>query len=395
MSISRRPVTLMLALVAILALVAAACSSSSSSGGGDTSPEPAEGGIKIAVEGPASGSQGTTGVDMFRAAQLAVEEANANGGVAGEQVELVQLDDAADPEKGIENANQAVADGVFAVVGPYNSSVGVENLPIYMEGGVLPIHLTSTADTDSMGFTIQPKDYQVAPVEAEAISGWLKAERVAILFDRSSYTAGIAKQLKGLLEKDGVDVVAYLRFRDSNLVPGNTIRRAMQGDPDLIYSSTYFPQGARLAPGITKQNVTCFMGLANQDPEFIERAGLKVSEECLFSGVPSPDQFPGAVDYVAAYEAKFNNPPGTWGTFTYDSFNLLFDAVEQAGSWDADQVNDILAGTAGFEGVTGPITIDAELGNRSDVPVVVLQVDNSASFIVDPKWATFAGFPAA
>ena len=389
MSSLRRPIAIALGAMLLLTV---ACSEQGSSTD-TTSPSTDGDTITIAVEGPISGSQNATGLDMARAAQLAVDEANANGGVAGKQVNLIRLDDAADAEQGVEVANQAVEQGAFAVIGPYNSSVGIENLPIYLEGNVIPVHLTSSADTDGMGYTVQPKDYQVAPIEADAIQGFFKAKRVAILYDRSSYTAGIAKALKSDLEEDGVEVVANLRFNEKNLVPGNTIRRAMQGDPDLIYSSTYFPQGGRLAPLIARQkDVTCFMGLANQDPQFVEIAGLEASQACQFSGVPSPDQFPGAADYVTAYEAKFGEAPGTWGTFTYDSVNLLFDAVEQSEGWNADAVNDYLSTTDGFEGATGTITIDTKTGNRVDVPVVVLNVSDDSQFVIDPKWAKFAKF---
>lgn len=384
---------LALALALTLALALAACTSS----GGGASPEAGDAGdtITIAVEGPASGEQLATGQDMWNAAQLAVDQANAGGGVAGKTVELLRLDDAADAERGVSVAEQAVKDGIFAVIGPYNSSVGIENLPIYVEGGVVPIHLTSSKDTDGMGYTVQPKDYQVAPIEAAAIDGWLKAKRVAILYDRSSYTAGIAKQLKTTLEGDGVDVVAFLRFRATNLVPGLTVRNALKTKPDLVYASTYFPQGGRIAKALDGQpdaEPTCFMGLANQDPQFVKIAGSAAARNCYVSGVPSPDQFPGAKEYAAAYRSAFGTEPGTWGTFTFDSVNLLFASVEEAGSWDAEAVKTSLSGTADWQGATGSISIDAETGNRDVVPVVVLDVDKKGAFVVDPKWAAFADF---
>ena len=67
---------------AALALgLAAAAACSPSSGGGGASPaasaSPSAGSITIAVEGPATGSQGPTGRDMFNAARLAVDQANA------------------------------------------------------------------------------------------------------------------------------------------------------------------------------------------------------------------------------------------------------------------------------------------------------------------------------
>jgi branched-chain amino acid transport system substrate-binding protein len=341
-----------------------------------------------------SGSQSATGLDMYNAAQLAVAQANAAGGVEGKQVLLERLDDAADPKTGVTVANQAVENKDFAVIGPYNSSVGVENLPIYLKGGVIPIHLTSTHLTDGMGFTVQPKDYQVAPIEAQAIDGFFKAKRVAIVFDTSEYTAGIAKQLQAELRKDGADIVFVRQFNERNVVPGLVVHQIAQAKPDLFYSSTYFPQGAAIAKAADAQGLkaTCFMGLANQDPEFVARAGQKAASKCALSGVPSPEQFPAAAQYVTDYKAKFHTDPGTWGTFTYDSVNLLFDAVRQAGGWDHVAVNSKLSATKDFEGITGTISIDPKTGNRLDVPIVLLKIDPDGSIVINPDWEKFSGF---
>src|SRR6266516_5491829 len=154
---------------------------------------------------------------MRNAAQLAVDQANASGGVLGRKIELVSGDDKADPAAGEKVAQQAVKAGDFAVIGPYNSSVGIANLKTYVNGGVIPIHLTSDAATDGLGYTVQPKNYQVAPVEAKAITGYLKARRVAIVYDTSTYTVGIAKQVRAALTAAGVKVVLYQSLTPKSL----------------------------------------------------------------------------------------------------------------------------------------------------------------------------------
>ena len=372
---------------ALLLLIATGCTNGTTEGDRPV--------VRIALEAPITGEQASNGVDMLQGARLAVEEANAEGGALDRRIELMPLDDQADPEVGVEVADEAVDSGAFAVVGPYNSSVGVENLSIYLDGGVIPIHLTSDSATNGQGFTVQPKDYQIAPIEAEAISGFFEAQRVAVLYDPSTYTEGIATELRRLLEGAGVTIVAFERAQ-----PGASqnalVRRILAEEPDLFYASTYFPQGARIAQEILDLGTptTCLMGLANQDPGFVEQAGLEAARACASSGVPEAAEFPQAQGYVDDYRARFGTDPGTWGTFTYDSVKLLFDAVRRAGSWDSAEVRDELAATEGYEGLTGTITIDESTGNRVDIPVVILQVTDEGRYVVDPEWAQFAGFGA-
>jgi branched-chain amino acid transport system substrate-binding protein len=351
--------------------------------------------IKIALEAPLTGDQASNGVDIFDGAKLAVDEANAAGGVLGKKIELVRADDRADPAAGVQVARQMVSDGVFAVIGPYNSSVGVQNLKIYVGAGVVAIHLTSDSETNGLGYTIQPKDYQIAPVEAKAITGFFKAKKVGILYDPQTYTAGIAAQVKTELEQDGATVVAYEEAKPGGDTYTDDLGKVADTHPDLLYVSTYFPQGGVIARDLLRDDKPpsiCLMGLANQDPGFVETAGLEAAQRCSFSGVPSAENFPQAKTYVADYRAKFGKDPGTWGTFSYDSVNLLFDAVKRAGSWDKGTVRAKLTGTTAFKGITGSIAIDKATGNRVDLPVVILTLGADGKFIVDPEWASFSGF---
>jgi branched-chain amino acid transport system substrate-binding protein len=350
--------------------------------------------VRIALEAPITGEQASNGLDMLRGARLAVEEANAGGGILGRDISLVPADDQADPDVGVEVAQEVINRGAFAVIGPYNSSVGVETLPLYLDHGVIPIHLTTDSETNGQGFTVQPKDYQEAPVEAEAIVGFFKAKRVAILYDPSTYSAGIASELRRLLQKAGVMITAYIRAHPDARKEAGLLRRILDEEPDLVFASTYYPQGARIAKDVLELGLTgtCLMGLANQDPGFVQQAGLRAARACASSGVPGATQFPAAEGYVKDYRARFDAEPGTWGTFTYDSAKLLFDAVRRAGSWDPDAVRSELAATEGYEGITGTISIDPRNGNRVDAPVVILEIDGEGNYIVDPDWARFAGF---
>ena len=131
-----------LSLGVVLLATTAACSSSNSSS------DSTNGSWKIGLEAPLSGSQSTLGQGMLQGALLAADQLNAAGGVLGKKIEIVQIDDAADPTTGVAAANSAIAKGLNGVVGPYNSSVGAQTLPLYVKAGVVPIRLTSDNSTD-------------------------------------------------------------------------------------------------------------------------------------------------------------------------------------------------------------------------------------------------------
>src|ERR1051326_4560692 len=87
---------------------------------------------RIGLEGPLTGTQSDVGIGMLEGAQLAAEEINAAGGALGRQVEIIPIDDAADPAVGVAAAKAAIQAGLDGVVGPYNSGGGRGALPPYI-----------------------------------------------------------------------------------------------------------------------------------------------------------------------------------------------------------------------------------------------------------------------
>ena len=136
-------------VLSAVALLAGGCGSSGSdsSGGGSDA-------FRVGLEAPLSGEQSVLGEGMLKGAEMAAAQRNAKGGIRGKRVEVVPIDDAADPATGVKAAKAAIEAGLDGIVGPYNSGVGVETLPLYIKAGLTPIRLTSDQSTNGLGFTL-------------------------------------------------------------------------------------------------------------------------------------------------------------------------------------------------------------------------------------------------
>jgi len=341
-----------------------------------------KGTIVIALEAPLTGSQASNGKDMLRGAQLAAMQVNARGGVLGRTIKIVGVDDKADPALGAQAVQEAKAAGAVAVIGPYNSSVGLVNLSLYEEAGIVPLRMTSDNRTEGYGATLQPMNSQISPVEVDYISG-LGIDSVAMLVDPSAYTKSIASRTAKGLEKAGIKVT-------QTVIPAGAsdysaeVGEALATGPDMVYSATYYPEGVLIAEELAQANTTatCFMNLANVDDAFVQEAGITTSRTCTFSGVPAAPQLPYAGDYVAAYRAEFDVNPDVWGAFTYDSAWVLFHAMAQTGTTKYAPLLDAVLHTRGLQGATGPIDIRSKSGNREDVPMYILKVNRKGDFVI-------------
>jgi branched-chain amino acid transport system substrate-binding protein len=318
---------------------------------------------------------------------------HAEGGAAGGfQAERRRRD----PETGIKAAKAAIAEGLDGVVGPYNSGVGVETLPLYLDAGLVPIRLTSDASTNKLGFTLQPMTYQIAPVASEALTDWLGAHSVAIAYDPTqNYTVSVSKALKKSLEAAGVTVTAYERVQPGKKSYADVVAKLAATKPDVIYSAVYYPEGGLIAKEMLESKVKaqCVADYASYDTGFVETAGVKAAAACPVVGVPAPGDFAGSAPYVSDYRDEFGAEPGTWSPYTYDSLNFLADGVEEAGSTDAKKLTPVLDAVHGRKGWTGSITIDPHNGNRQPATVVIVKTDPAGVLQVDADWAKAVGAP--
>lgn len=376
-------------VLAGLTLLAAGCGDSSS---GDSSSNA----FRVGLEAPLSGEQAVLGKGMLKGAELAAAQLNAENGILGRQVEIVAIDDAADPATGVKAAKAAIADGLDGIVGPYNSGVGIETLPLYIKAGLVPIRLTSDASTNGLGFTLQPMTYQIAPVASQALTQWLGAKSVAIAYDPTqNYTASVSRKLKGSLEAAGVTVTAYARVQPGKESYAGVVDELAAAEPDVIYAAVYFPEGGLIAKEMHEGKVDsqCIADYGSYDTGFVETAGVAAARACPVVGVPAPQDFAAAAARVGEYEDEFGQEPGTWSPYTYDSLNFLAEGVEKANGTASGKLTKALDGVKGWKGWTGSVTIDPDNGNRQPATVVIVDTDENGQLHVDADWAKAVDAP--
>ncbi|MFM8862579.1 MAG: branched-chain amino acid ABC transporter substrate-binding protein [Acidimicrobiia bacterium] len=383
----RRLVLTAIGVVAVMAAISAGCSSGGSSKSSST--------IRIGLEGPLSGSQSDTGTAMLRGAQMAAEELNAKGGIGGRKVEIVPIDDKADPEAGTAAATAAVAKGLEGVVGPYNSGVGLRTLPIYTAAGLVPLRFTSADTTAGLGFTLQPMTSQIAPVATDAIVKWAKATSVALIVDSTqTYNKDAAAAMAKTLPAAGARITTTVEITPGGTSYADAVAKALATNPQLVYVVAYYPEAGLVAKAMADAGTAakCLADFGAYDNGFVTAAGTAAATTCPLVGVPAPDDFPGAAERVTAFNKKFGTGPGVWSPYAYDSVLVLADAIGRAGSTAAADVSAALAATKGWSGWTGTVSFASPSGNRVPAPVTVNVADNAGMLHVDASWVAAVGF---
>ena len=144
--------------------------------------------IKIGIAGPMTGPVAQYGDMQFSGSRLAIERINAAGGVMGEELVAVEVDDVCDPKQAVTVANRLVNEGVQYVVGHLCSSSTQPASDIYEDEGILMITPASTSpEITQRGYELVFRtiglDNMQGPVAGNYIAAQ-KPERVAVVHDK-------------------------------------------------------------------------------------------------------------------------------------------------------------------------------------------------------------------
>jgi branched-chain amino acid transport system substrate-binding protein len=345
--------------VALALLAATACRSTS-------------GPILIGLAGPFTDP---VGAPMKRAAELAVEEINAQGGVAGRPMQLVERNDFANSDSAVFVATDLYNAGVAAVVGHLYSGQTLAAAPVY-NGGEDPVVAispsSSSPDVSGAGrytFRLCPSDLAHGAALARWIRNRLGLERGAVLYLNDDYGRGVRETFVEEFTQLGGELLSIDPYLGDIPDVGVYLDRlAKSGRAQFIVVAGNRGDAEEIIRQARSRKVTVPV-LGADGLEGIEEAGalaegVYVSQAYL----PSIDR-PANHRFLDAYRRKYPDAglPNQPAAATYDAIFLLRDVIARAGA-RRDAIRNALSEVGkeapAFEGVTGRVAFDS-LG---DVP---------------------------
>jgi branched-chain amino acid transport system substrate-binding protein len=170
--------------------------------------------ILIGASGPMTGTLAWFGEQMQQGMDMKVAELNGTGGVLGQQVELLMVDDYCSPEQAIAAAEKLVATRVAAVIGHYCSGASIPASKVYAEAGILMISPYSTNPTlTEQGFAnvfrVVGRDTLQAAMVADYLAERWGDQDIAIVHDGQAYGKGIAEEALRRLGEHGVTGILF------------------------------------------------------------------------------------------------------------------------------------------------------------------------------------------
>jgi branched-chain amino acid transport system substrate-binding protein len=295
--------------------------------------------IKIGVAGPMTGSEAKFGEQLARGAKAAVEAINAAGGINGALLELVTGDDACDPKQAQSVANSMVNSKVHAVIGHFCSSSTIPASAVYAENNLLDITPASTNPMVTERklttvFRACGRDDQQGAVAADYIIAKVKAKRIAIIHDKTTYGQGLADATKERLNSRKVKQVLYEGINKGDKDFNSLVTKLKGLKVDAIFFGGYHTEAGLIVRQAYDQGLKAkfISGDALVTEEFAQVVGKpEAAAGTLMTFGADATQYPEAKAITEKFKKEGYNPEG-YTLYTYAAVQIVAEALKANGS---------------------------------------------------------------
>lgn len=356
-------------------------------------PALAQDAVRIGFHAPLTGFAAADGTSARNGAELAVEQANAEGGIDGRQIELVVYDDQAEPKQAVPIATKLIEqDGVkVAVSGSYSAPTRAA-AGVFQEAGIpylsaYAVHPDITRAGDYVFRTSFVGEVQ-GRAGAKLIGEDLGKSRVVLITLNNDFGKSLAAGFKEAADRYGIEIAAEYEFAIQDRQFGPIVARVKADQPDAIYATGYFFTAGPLVSQLRAAGVDVpVIGQEGYDSaKFMEIAGPAAEGVIITTSLDRDSDAPEARTFIEQFEEKAGFPADMVAASAHTATTVAIEAMRQAGTEDPAAIRDAIAATD-LEASTGRISFN-QLGEvQKDVQVQVVRdgAFHRHSVIHDPE----------
>ena len=361
-------------------------------GAGDT--------IKIGLMAPLTGFAAADGASVLNSVKLAVERINSEGGVVGKNVELIVYDDRADGKEAVAVARKLIQqDQVVGVVAGSYSTPSRASAPIFEDAEIPYVAAYAVHPDITNAGKYCFRNGFLGMVEGKSAGyvavDMLKAKKIALLTSDNDFGRTLAEGFKEFIEKGakGAEIIYAQTYpmQEKDFKP--YLSKIKELNPDLIFASGYYFQTGPIIKQAREMGIkTQIVGEEGADsPKTLEIAGDAAEGFVIVTNLNRDDPRPEVQTFLREYETRYKIQPDMVGASAYDAFMIICDAIKRAGGTDGKAIQEAIANTKNFNGLTGVIKGFNDIGEV--VKEVQVQIVKGGQFryfgvVEDPSLIT-------
>ncbi len=322
--------------------------------------------IRVGFVAQLTGVQAELGVQERNGVQLAMEEINAAGGVAGRSIELIVQDDLGTPEGAQAADRELMGKGVVAIIGHAISAQTIAGLAVTNPAHVVMLSPTATtpelSDLDDYFFRVGYSLADRAQALAQRVYQGRHIARVGVIYDtdNTSYSRAYRDAFVSKYQSLGGELVAGVDFASkaqSDFAPLMVQLRAGNPDGLLIIAADIDTALIAQRTRLMDWPIALFTTSWAQTETLINNGGQAVEGLEVEIANTLNDQSPDYVDFITRYQARFRQAPTFGATSGFEAAKVLAAALQQTDG-QADGLAPALVSIKNFKGLTDTFSFD-------------------------------------
>lgn len=334
--------------------------------------------LKIGSMSPLTGPYAADGNDIANGARAAIEVFESEGGIPGyDEITLYPQDTACDPRQAVAAANKLINREVVGVVGAYCSSATIPASEVLAEEDIPMLTPASTNEKvterglDYM-YRVCGRDDDQSKVAVQFMTDFVNAESVYIVDDKTTYSQGLADNVKAKAGEVGIKVLGHEHVNQGDKDFSAVLTKVRQANPDVFYVSLQNSSTGALML-IQARRMGIDAAVLSQDavyhPQLIEIAKEAAEGIYLTFGYTDKDT-PEYKAFLKAY-SKYGDP-GAYSGYAYDAATVLLKAIKETGSTDPAKIDAAIM-DMDFQGASKRIKFMENGDSGSDYVVWVVE----------------------
>ncbi len=335
--------------------------------------------IKIGFMAPLTGAGASDGNSAKIGAEIAVEEINRAGGIAGRPLELVVYDDQANPAQAVPIANKLIGQDqvVAAVSGSYSAPTRAA-AGVYQEAKVpfisaYALHPDITKTGDYVFRTALMGEAQ-GRAGAKLVGELLGKKKVVLITLQNDFGQALAAGFKSAAQRFGVEIVGEYEYSIKDRQFGPLVAKVASDKPDAVYASGLFFTAGPLVGQLRSGGVQAtIIGQEGYDSEqFLKIAGAAAEGVIITTALDRDSSSPVTQRFIADFAKKAGFQPDMVGASANTAVSVLAAALKEAGPDDRARLRDAI-GKVEIPAAVGAIAFTPEREARKAVQVQVVK----------------------
>ena len=352
----------------------------------------AEGEWKIGSSGPLTGDAAIYGISVMNGINIAVEEINEAGGIAGYPINFKAEDDVADGETAVNAYNNLLDWGMQAMIGTVTTGACISMSAEAFKDRVFALTPSAssadvTAGKDNM-FQLCFTDPNQGVGSADYIAENFDNPTIAVIYrNDDAYSQGVRDTFISESKTKGLNVVYEGTFTADTATDFSVqLTAAQSAGADFVYLPIYYqPASVIISQAVQMGYAPTFFGVDGMDGILtMEGFDPKLAEGVMLLTPFAADANDDLTkSFVAKYEAAYGETPNQFAADGYDCVYAMKTALEAAGCDPSQSAQDICEAlvavfpTISMDGLTGKGMTWASNGEVSKFPSAVVIKDGA------------------